>query len=78
MPGDILVIRFSSLGDIVLTSPTLLNLRINYPSSRLCLLTKQTFEPLAALLPAVDRIEAVDGSTTSASYVRKLLNIDSG
>jgi D-glycero-D-manno-heptose 1,7-bisphosphate phosphatase len=78
MSGDILVIRFSSLGDIVLTSPTLLNLRINYPSSRLCLLTKQTFEPLAALLPAVDRIEAVNGSTTSASYVRKLLDIDSG
>lgn len=78
MPGDILVIRFSSLGDIILTSPILLNLRINYPSSRICLLTKQTFEPVAALLPALDRIEAVGGATSSIDYIRKLFKIDTG
>ncbi len=78
MPGDILVIRFSSLGDIILTSPTLLNLRINYPSSRICLLTKQTFEPVAALLPTLDRIETVRGATSSIDYIRKLFKIDTG
>lgn len=78
MTGDILVIRFSSLGDIILMSPTLLNLRINYPHSRICLLTKQTFEPLASLLPAVDKVEPAPPTTASLQYLRQLLRIDNG
>jgi len=42
----ILVVRFSSLGDIVLTTPTLMALRRRYPDTQLDFLLKEQYAPL--------------------------------
>jgi len=46
-PG-ILVIRMSSLGDIILTAPVLRNLRRRWPDARITMLVKPQFAAAAA------------------------------
>jgi len=52
----ILVIRLSSLGDILLTAPALRALRSRFPLARIDLLTFDSYAELAGGLPGVDRI----------------------
>jgi ADP-heptose:LPS heptosyltransferase len=52
----ILVIRFSSIGDIVLISPVLRCIRQQRPDAQIHLLTKQEFSPVVAANPNIDRI----------------------
>jgi heptosyltransferase II len=56
----ILVLRFSSLGDIVLTEPVVRALRREYPEAELHYLTKPQYLPLVRCMPGVDRIGAWD------------------
>lgn len=49
----VIVIRLGRLGDVTLTGPTIKNLRFLYPDSRLILVTRQTYQPMAALLPGL-------------------------
>src|ERR1700722_14351436 len=51
----ILLIRFSSIGDIVLTSPVLRCLRKKYPESEIHYLTKTQFHPLLIANPHIDK-----------------------
>ena len=51
----ILVIRFSSIGDIVLTTPILRALRSRFPEARIHYLTKAAFAGVISGHPAVDR-----------------------
>ncbi len=53
---NILVIRLSSLGDIILTGPTVLNLKFTYPESTITFLTRSQFVSLAGALPGVDKV----------------------
>jgi len=50
----VIVIRLGRLGDVALTGPTIKNLRFLYPDARLILVTRQTYQPMAALLPGLD------------------------
>lgn len=52
----ILVIRFSSIGDIVLTTPVLRCLKQQVPGAEVHYLTKAAFAPLLAHSPHVDRV----------------------
>ncbi len=52
----ILILRLSSLGDIVLTTPLLVALREKYPESRIDLVIASEYETLAQVLPAVSRV----------------------
>lgn len=52
----ILVIRFSSAGDIILTSPFLRALRRRYPEARVDFAIKEEFAPLVEHSPHVDRL----------------------
>ena len=52
----ILIIRFSSIGDIVLTSPVTRHLRKIYPKAELDYLTKTEYAPLAQALPGFDHV----------------------
>ncbi len=52
----LLIIRFSSLGDIVLTEPIVRALRHAYPQAELHFLTKLQHQHLLALVPGLDRI----------------------
>ncbi|HEX2617400.1 MAG TPA: glycosyltransferase family 9 protein, partial [Flavobacteriales bacterium] len=55
----ILVIRFSSIGDIVLTSPVLRCLQQQVPGAEVHLLTKKAFAPLVEHSPYVQRVHVV-------------------
>jgi len=54
----ILVVRFSSMGDIILTTPLLRALRRRYPSAEITALTKRSFAPLLSDHPGLDRLIA--------------------
>ncbi|MBU8923404.1 MAG: glycosyltransferase family 9 protein [Bacteroidales bacterium] len=71
----ILVIRFSSLGDLVLMLPMLRTLRISHPSSIIEVVTKSKFADLFKSVPDVDRLhllkeENVTGLLRMASLLR--------
>lgn len=57
----ILLIRFSSIGDIVLTTPVIRCLRQQLPDHELHLLTKKAYQSLYAANPYVDRVLATEG-----------------
>ena len=55
----ILVIRFSSIGDIVLTTPVVRCLKDQAGIAEVHYLTKQQFEPVLKANPFVDRIYSI-------------------
>lgn len=55
----ILVIRFSSIGDIILTSPVLRCIKAQVPGAQLHFLTKDVFRPLVEHSPHVDRVHGI-------------------
>lgn len=52
----ILAIRFSSIGDILLTTPLLRAIRARHPAAHLALLTKEPFTPLVADNPRLNEV----------------------
>jgi ADP-heptose:LPS heptosyltransferase len=56
----ILVIRFSSIGDIVLTTPVLRALKKQIPAVELHFLTKAGFKTVVANNPHIDRVFTID------------------
>jgi heptosyltransferase-2 len=56
----ILVIRFSSAGDIILTSLFVRALRRRFPDAKIHYLTKQAFAPLVEHSPYIDRVIAIE------------------
>lgn len=52
----VLVIRFSSIGDIILTSPVLRSLKQQVPGAEVHFLTKEAFGSLVISSPYVDRV----------------------
>ncbi|NOQ73840.1 MAG: glycosyl transferase [Crocinitomix sp.] len=55
----VLVIRFSSIGDIVLTSPVLRCLKNTYPDATIHYLTKQQFASIVASNPAISKVYTI-------------------
>jgi heptosyltransferase-2 len=55
-PRRILAIRFSSIGDIILTTPLLRALRERYPQAHLAMLTKEAFASLVADNPRINQV----------------------
>ncbi|HEY8659562.1 MAG TPA: glycosyltransferase family 9 protein [Hanamia sp.] len=56
MQKKILIIRFSSIGDIVLTTPVIRCLRKKYPESTIHYLTKKKFAGIVQSNPNVDKV----------------------
>lgn len=54
---SILVIRLDAIGDFVLTTGFIRELRLNYPSARITLVVSDFVYPLAELCPYVNRVE---------------------
>ena len=54
--STILVVRLSSVGDIVLATPLLRSLRRRFPAARIDFLVKAEYAPLLAASPDVDRV----------------------
>ncbi|MFI5346392.1 MAG: lipopolysaccharide heptosyltransferase II [Elusimicrobiota bacterium] len=56
MSHNILVIRLSSLGDVVLTGPVYKNLKAHWPDARVCVLVKPQFAAVLEGHPGVDEV----------------------
>jgi lipopolysaccharide heptosyltransferase II len=52
---NILAVRFSSIGDVLLTTPLLRAIRRRHPGARLTFLTREAYVPLVSRNPHVDR-----------------------
>jgi heptosyltransferase-2 len=55
-PPRILLVRFSSLGDVLLTTPLIRVLRARHPAATLTALTKQEWAPLLSANPHLDEV----------------------
>jgi ADP-heptose:LPS heptosyltransferase len=58
----ILIIRFSSIGDIVLTTPVIRCLRKKYPLAEIHFLTKRSFRSIVAHNPYINKIHTLGDS----------------
>jgi D,D-heptose 1,7-bisphosphate phosphatase len=77
MKSNILAIRFSSLGDVILTSATVLNLKISFPESRLTFLTRERYHSTVSLFDGVDEIITLPENAAHLDYIKLLLKLDS-
>lgn len=59
-PKKILVIRLSSIGDIILTTPLLRSLKKKFPTSQVTFLIKKQYAELLQYSPYVDRLISFD------------------
>jgi heptosyltransferase-2 len=71
-PLNILVVRFSSIGDILLTTPLLRAIRRRHPGARLTVLTKDEYRPLLGDNPHVNVVLGLDGKRPIASVAAEL------
>lgn len=70
---DILVVRFSAIGDILLTTPLLRAIRTRHPGARLAYLTKEQYVPLVSENPNVNEVFGIreeDGLRAIAATIR--------
>lgn len=56
----VLIIRFSSIGDIVLTTPVIRAVKQQVPGVELHFLTKRSFAPVLAANPYIDKLHMLD------------------
>jgi heptosyltransferase-2 len=56
---DVLVVRFSAIGDILLTTPLLRAIRTRHPGARIAVLTKEPYVPLLSHNPHVNEVLSV-------------------
>lgn len=66
-----LIIRFSSIGDIVLTTPIVRCLRKKYPNAQIHYLTKAAFAPIVQANRNIDKVFALEGSTKNIIHKLK-------
>jgi len=69
----ILVIRFSSLGDVLLTTPIVRSIRKNYPSAEIHFLTKKEFAPILENNPNINQIIKYDNKNDRFIDIIKLI-----
>lgn len=72
----ILIIRFSSIGDIVLTTPVLRCLKHQVEEVTIHYLTKRPFEPVLASNPYIDKLHFLENSLSSTISILKQENFD--
>ena len=61
--NKILIIRFSSIGDIVLATSPLQTIRKLYPNAKIHFLTLEKFSPLLELQPSIDKVIKLDSKS---------------
>ena len=76
MQQNVLVIRFSSLGDVVLTSSAVTNIKINHPDCRLIYLTKARFAHVVHMIPGVDDVITIPENCGTVQFLKILFQID--
>jgi len=76
MPVRFLIIRFSSIGDIVLTTPVIRNLKQQVEGAEVHYLTKKQFVPVLQKNPYIDKLWVLDGNLTDLIREIKYSHID--
>jgi len=66
------IVRFSSLGDIVLTTPILTSIKKQFPGAEIVYVTKKHFADILRGDPRIDVFIELDASTTVFSLLSKL------
>ena len=72
----ILVIRFSSIGDIVLTTPILRAIRAQLPAAEVHYLTKEAYRPVIAANPHIHKAHYFDNNLDAVIESLKAENFD--
>lgn len=70
MPNKILVVRLSSLGDVVLTAPVYKNLKAHWPDCRISVLVKPQFAPALEGNPYISEIIPFTGLSSALRRIR--------
>ena len=70
MAANVLVVRLSSLGDVVLTAPVYRQLKAQWPDCRITVLVKPAFAPVLQGNPHIDRIEPFQGLPAALRLAR--------
>lgn len=76
MPPNILLVRFSAIGDILLLTPLLRALRRRHPEARITVVTRSAFAPLLAHNPHLTSVIGWDPLTPLAELGRRLRELD--
>jgi ADP-heptose:LPS heptosyltransferase len=71
-----LIIRFSSIGDIVLTTPVIRCLRKRYPEAEIHYATKLAFQPILASNPYVNKVHLLKDDINALTEELKAENFD--
>lgn len=74
--SDILIIRFSSLGDVAMTSAVVEALHRNQPDSNLYMLTKDVYTPLFTHDKRLHEVIGITGHESRADIIRAVGRID--
>ncbi|MDD5657036.1 MAG: glycosyltransferase family 9 protein, partial [Elusimicrobia bacterium] len=69
MPNKILIIRLSSLGDVILTAPVYKNLKAHWPDCRVSVLVKPAFAGIVEGMAGVDEVIAFRGLFDAARRI---------
>jgi lipopolysaccharide heptosyltransferase II len=72
VPPNILLVRFSAIGDILLMTPLLRALRQRHPDARISVLTKTAFAPLLAHNPRVTEVIGWNPADSISSLAKVL------
>ena len=72
---NILVMRLDAIGDFVLTSGFIRELRLNYPFARITLVVSKLVYPLAELCPYVNRVIAFDNNFNSGDFLELVTRV---
>ena len=73
----ILVVRFSSLGDVVLTTALFPNLRAFWPTAEIAVLVKKEFSAVFERNPDLNKIIAFDQENESTLHLVRRLRLES-
>lgn len=68
----LLLVRFSSIGDVLLTTPLVRALRARHPDARLVFVTKRAFAPLVADNPRLSEVVALEPGESIRAFARRL------
>lgn len=72
----ILVVRFSSLGDVILTTPVVHNLKNQLPDSKIFFAVKKKYAGVLEQDPNIDQIIALDENESFFSFIKRVRKED--
>lgn len=72
----ILLIRFGSLGDVILSSATVSNLRVLFPAAKIVYLTREQFRGTVELIDSVDEIVTISDDCSLSELFMILVRLD--